>query len=182
MSRSIIAVATVVLVLTALSATASNTQGFKTGYSHEQADTPLKALSFLTGTWQGRMGQDDFVEEVWSEAKGGAMMGMFRWLNAEGRPRMYEILTITSDGADVFLRLRHFSAEMIAWEERDAPIVLKMRGAEQGRAEFVNMNEAAALSRIVFFSAEDDGLGIDVLFKEESGRPALHFRMKDAAR
>lgn len=145
-----------------------------------EADDPLAPLAFLAGTWQGTMGENDFVEEVWSEANGSGMMGMFRWLNPQGRPRMYEILTLSSEGEDVLLRLRHFTAEMVAWEERQSPVVLKMNETDDRRAAFVNVDEQAALERIVFFAADDDGLGIDVLFRAESGRSDLKFEMKRA--
>lgn len=152
---------------------------FQSTTPQETKPADLANFAFLTGTWQGEM-NGEFVEEVWSEAQGGAMMGMFRWLHASGTPRMYELLTINRQGDDVFLRLRHFNAAMVAWEEKDAPVVLKLAtpGAEDkaGRAVFENVSDDARLARIVFHQPKPNELGIDVEFRAESGAQPLHFR------
>jgi len=138
----------------------------------------LAPVAFLVGTWQGTMGHDDFVEEIWSEPRGGHMMGMFRWVSGEGQPRMYEILTLSRVEDDILLRLRHFSPDMIAWEERDAPVVLRMRDAVEGRAVFANVNTEDRMERIVFHRDGERGLKIDVEFREGAGQPPLHFTFR----
>jgi hypothetical protein len=140
----------------------------------------LAAFEFLVGTWRGEM-DGGLVEEIWSRPEGNAMMGMFRWLNAEGRSRMYELLTISREGDETFLRLRHFTSSMVAWEEKDAPVVMKLVESSTGRALFENVNEADRLERIVFHQPEAGKLAIDVEFSEESGRAPLNFRF-DAVR
>lgn len=168
----------VVLLAVALAGWFLSARGASSTADVDEISDALAPLAFLTGAWQGTMGENDFVEEVWSEASGGGMMGMFRWLNPEGRPRMYELLTLSTEGQDVLLRLRHFTAEMVAWEERDSPVVLRLAETKPGRATFVNRNETAALERIVFFTTEEGRLGIDVLFQADSSRSDLNFRLK----
>ncbi|HRP63167.1 MAG TPA: DUF6265 family protein [Phycisphaerales bacterium] len=158
---------------------ARQTPTFQSTLPQETKPADLADFTFLTGTWQGEM-NGEFVEEVWSQAEGGAMMGMFRWLHASGTPRMYELLTITRQGDDVYLRLRHFNAAMVAWEEKDAPVVLKLAkpdaADQRGRITFNNVANDERLSRIVFHQPKPNELGIDVEFRAESGAQPLNFR------
>jgi hypothetical protein len=150
-----------------------------TGISAEPdaAENPLSELAFLAGTWRGEM-SGGVVEEIWSEPAGGAMMGMFRWLSPEGRARMYEMLTISREEDGVRLRLRHFTSAMIAWEEKDSPVVLKLASSQPGRAVFTNESDGGSPLRITFHQPGEGELAIDVEFHEESARPPLAFRLR----
>lgn len=143
----------------------------------ERIETPLAALTFLTGTWRGKM-NGEFVEEIWSTEQGGAMMGMFRWLGANGQPRMYELLTISREEEATFLRLRHFNSKMVAWEEKDSPVVLRLTESTPGRAIFTNVNEEDRMKRITFNQPQKGELEINVDFGE--AREALAFRFDRA--
>jgi hypothetical protein len=144
-----------------------------------RAEGELAEFSFIVGTWRGKK-DGELVEEIWSKPHGNAMMGMFRWLNAEGRSRMYELLTISREGDETFLRLRHFSPAMVAWEEKDAPVVLKLTEVAHGRAVFVNVSETDRMERIVFHQHDVGTLAIDVEFRAESGRAPLNFQFEAA--
>lgn len=141
---------------------------------------PLADFAFLVGTWQGEMG-GDFVEEIWSAPRAGAMMGMFRWTAPDGTPRMYELLTITHEDDQTILRLRHFTSSLVAWEEKDAPIQLHLTESAPNAARFVNHAEEQRLESISFARTDDEGLAIDVAFRESSGRPPLNFRLAQPA-
>lgn len=158
---------------------ARQTPTFQSTSPQETNPADLADFTFLTGTWQGEM-NGEFVEEVWSQAQDGAMMGMFRWLHTSGTPRMYELLTITRQGDDVYLRLRHFNAAMVAWEEKDTPVVLKLAqpdaADQRGQITFDNVANDERLSRIVFHQPKPNELGIDVEFRAESGAQPLNFR------
>lgn len=146
------------------------------------SDAPADDLAnfhFLVGTWRGELG-GGLVEEIWSQPQGNAMMGMFRWLNADGGTRLYELLTISREAEATYLRLRHFTSEMIAWEEKDAPVVLKLTESSTGRAVFVNESPEERLERIVFHQKEPGRLAIDVVFREGSQSGPLNFRFTAA--
>ncbi len=49
-------------------------------------------LSWLTGSWLGKNGQDP-VEEYWSPLGGNSLMGMFRWVK-DGTVSFYELEAI----------------------------------------------------------------------------------------
>lgn len=139
----------------------------------------LDDLKFIVGTWRGEK-DGGLVEEVWSRPHGNAMMGMFRWLNAEGRSRMYELLTISREDDETFLRLRHFTPKMIAWEEKDTPVELKLSESSDLRVVFVNVSESDRMERIVFHQPEAGKLTIDVEFREAADRAPLRFQLSAA--
>lgn len=142
-------------------------------------DTPLAAFEFLVGTWRGEF-NGEFVEEIWSAPHGNAMMGMFRWLNADKLSRMYELLTISREGDQTFLRLRHFTRAMHAWEEMDKPVEMRLAEQTDGRAVFTIIGDEGRLERIVFSRPERGRLAIDVEFRAASETPALNFRFRGA--
>ena len=125
----------------------------------EQAPAPaepvarrsLADVAFFEGRWVGKVG-DNVVEEQWSGARGTSMMGMFRWLVADGSPYMFELMTMTQEEGGVVLRLRHFGAGLEAKEEKDKPMVMRLGEAEAGkRAVFVAEPGAAGqASRVIY--------------------------------
>ena len=80
---------------------------------------PIEAASWLEGRWVGT-GMGGEVEEVWSPAAGGQMVGHFTY-SRDGQPVFYEILLIRpdKDGAGLEMLVKHFNADFTAWEEKD---------------------------------------------------------------
>jgi hypothetical protein len=76
-------------------------------------------LAWLTGNWQGRVG-DDWVEENWGSLRGNSLVATFRWVK-NGQVLFYEIEVLEQDGDLVFLRIKHFDAKLVGWEERERP-------------------------------------------------------------
>ena len=76
----------------------------------------LADMAWLSGHWTGSA-LGGFVEEIWSEPRGGAMMGMFRHLR-DGKPTFYEFLTIVEVDGSLALRLKHFNPDHTGWEEK----------------------------------------------------------------
>jgi hypothetical protein len=60
----------------------------------------LDALAFLEGVWKGQSGKDS-IEERWTDAAGGAMLGVSRTL-ASGKMVAFEFLRIESRPEGVF--------------------------------------------------------------------------------
>ncbi|MBY0312052.1 MAG: hypothetical protein K2W85_08280 [Phycisphaerales bacterium] len=137
----------------------------------------LKPLAFLAGAWSSDSG-GSLTEEHWSSPHGTSIMGMFRWCKPDGTPSMFEILTITAEPEGVLLRLRHYSPVLVAKEDKDKPLVLKLDSVKDNKAVFVAHADTGKLSRITYHAAEADRLSIDVAFSEESKRPPLRFNLK----
>lgn len=77
----------------------------------------LEDVAFMTGHWQHE-GEAYYFEEIWSAARGDNMMGMFRFVQA-GEGVFYEMMIIEAVESDVVLRLKHFNAGLIGWEEKE---------------------------------------------------------------
>lgn len=139
----------------------------------------LDTLGFLAGSWTGDM-SGSYVEETWSRPQGTSIIGSFRWLKKDGTPSMFEMLAITREDDAVRLRLRHYSGKLIAKEDADKPLTLKLTESSATRAVFEAEKDAGDLERIVY-AVESGVLAIDVEFKPEEGksaRDALKFRLK----
>ena len=75
-------------------------------------------LDWMVGDWHGKIGVDT-VEEHWTRARGGTMMGMFRWVNGD-HVKFYEFMLIETQGdGTVILRIKHFNSGLEGWEEKD---------------------------------------------------------------
>lgn len=122
----------------------------------------MSHVHFLEGKWSGSQGEN-LVEEHWSQAAGGQMMGMFRWLNGESI-QFYEFMTIAETDAGVELRIKHFNDDLSGWEEKDAYVPFRLTFADENRATFMQSGkdpvqwliyERSGDEMIVYFLNED---------------------------
>lgn len=150
----------------------------------EPAAPTIALAAMLEGAWVERRAQasgTSHVEELWSAPAGDNVMGSFRWLAPDGSAAMYELLVITQEEQGLFLRLRHFGAELAAWEERDEPKTLRLARAEPNRLVFEAHAHCGDLARVTYDRSEQDVLAIEVAFVEGGGRPPLRFRLRRRA-
>lgn len=85
-----------------------------------QKSPPAKIsdIAWLAGRWSGT-GLDGFSEEVIAPPISEQMMGMFRQTDATGSILFYEFYLITEIDDSLVLRIKHFSNNLVAWEEKD---------------------------------------------------------------
>lgn len=144
-------------------------------------DAPrLADAVFLAGAWAGAFG-DDRVEEHWSRPDGTSILGMFRWLRADGSPLVFEILTITQEQQDVLLRLRHFDARLQPWPSETVPITLRLAEAGENSAVFRAVESEKNLAAVKYARPTPDELTIAVEFQGEPPREPLHFHLTRTA-
>jgi hypothetical protein len=79
----------------------------------------LADLEWLVGTWSGAGIENAPAMEAWSPAADGQLVGHFRQLHADGKIWFYEIMTLVPRGDSLELRLKHFNADLTAWEEKN---------------------------------------------------------------
>ncbi|MCP3915664.1 MAG: hypothetical protein GY711_08925 [bacterium] len=91
-------------------------------------------VAWIAGSWTGEAFGGTF-EEVWTPPTGGSMLGLFK-LKRDGRPWMYEIQVIVEEEGSLVLKLKHFSAELHGWEEKDAFVSFPLVKIEDGVAQF----------------------------------------------
>lgn len=123
---------TIILILNVLSLrndVFSHSQGTSSVLKSEETDTAPRAtiadVSWIAGHWQGEM-FGGLAEEIWSPPVGGTMMGMYK-LVRDGKVVFYELMIIAQDSNGLVLKLKHFNADLTAWEEKtetvDFPLI-----------------------------------------------------------
>lgn len=136
-----------------------------------QAEGAFRGLEWMVGTWRGA-GLGGECEEVWSTSSGGAMMGMFRLIK-DGQVSFYEIITITELEDRPHMRLKHFGADLVGWEERQ----------ESVEFPFVSKSsDTLVFEGIAYHKDGDDGLNIEVELNrtdDVSRRELLRLRRMD---
>lgn len=91
----------------------------------------LDQLAWLAGRWEGEL-SGERMEEHWSAAEGGLMMGMFRLMSRDGQTRMLELETLRQTATGVELRFRHFAPDLEPREEKgQTPTVILTELTEQ---------------------------------------------------
>ena len=76
----------------------------------------LKDASWLVGSWTGTAFDGRF-EEVWNPPSAGTMVGLFKLLGDDG-VAFYELLLLSVEEGTLSLKVKHFSADFSAWEEK----------------------------------------------------------------
>jgi hypothetical protein len=135
----------------------------------------LADVAFMAGHWTG--GEDgDLSEEIWSPAHGDSMMGMWRYVQ-NGATRIYEILTLTAEGGNVVLRIRHFDPRLVAREEKDRPVTLPLVAKKEGEAVFEGPEHGVPGTVRLTYRREADG-GLVSILEKKGSRQEFRFRKR----
>jgi hypothetical protein len=130
------------------------------GFQSALADNPKPAtmadVAWLAGIWQGEMGEG-LTEEHWSQPSGDSMMCMFRFIKA-GQPVFYEFLTLERREQGLVLHLRHFHPKLVAWEEKDAPLLFAITKATANEVVFERIDSIAVKVKITYKLVAPDRL------------------------
>lgn len=97
-------------------------------------DGQVEDLAWMHGQWQGS-GLGGTCYEAWQKPAGGTMMGMFK-LVKDAKIVFYEFLVITKNEGRIEMQLKHFTPDMIGWEEKDKFISFKLIKMENQKAYF----------------------------------------------
>jgi Domain of unknown function (DUF6265) len=132
----------------------------------------LQDLSWLAGHWVGKTGKGAHIEEMWMPARGGLMIGSFRWEQGNGR-WLFEFMSLEASAADagrLTLRLKHFDRAFTGMEERTASTTFTSTERTPSRVVF-ELREDARVVRLAYVRTGPDAL--TVTFDEtEPGKPA----------
>lgn len=152
------------LVLTlAISATASaqvkNTENtFKLAEGQMSAKATIADISWLSGAWSGT-GLGGVSEETWSKPNNGVMVGTYR-LIINNKPIFYEMMWMMEVEGSLILRLKHFSPELVGWEEKDKTVDFKFVDRQGDRMRF---------SGLTFEKVGDKKLNIYLALRQKDG-------------
>lgn len=123
------------------------------GESHPEAT--LDDAHWLVGSWRGTAFGKRF-EETWNPPSAGSMVGMFKLFGDDGAS-MYELMIMTVEDGTLSLKIRHFSADFTAWEEKDEDVALRLVKKD---------DDALHFGTISFYRRGDDRIDAYVLFED----------------
>lgn len=89
---------------------------------------------WLAGRWEGVAFGQRF-EEYWSEPSAGSMLGTFKLIGEEG-VQFYELMEIAVSGGRLGLKVKHFSADFSAWEDKPDYVHFKLVAIEPDALHF----------------------------------------------
>jgi hypothetical protein len=95
----------------------------------------IDAAAWLAGQYVGS-GLGGEVEYQWLPPRAGAMLGTFRLINKDGRTAFSEILQLAEVEGTLSLRVKHFTAELVAWEEKDKFVEFRLVAAAADELRF----------------------------------------------
>lgn len=94
----------------------------RTGHTYTLADgeqrpaATLEDAALLVGSWTGTAFGSQF-EAVWNPPSAGSMVGLFKLFDDDG-VGFYEILMMSVEDGTLSLKVKHFSADFVAWEDK----------------------------------------------------------------
>ncbi len=137
-----------------------------------EAGRSIGEVAWIEGKWRGTTGSGS-IEEIWSAPEAGTMTGMFRWTR-NGKLFIYEFLAIEEAEGELVMRLRHFSPGLVAWEEKDAPVSLRLVELDGQRAVFDTESEEKQVR--ITYSRDSEGLLVVLETEEKDGPRRSEFR------
>ena len=118
----------------------------------------LGGMAWLAGSWTGE-GLGGQVEEIWSPAQAGAMMGMFRLLR-DGQTAFYELMTLVEENGSLVLRVKHFNPDLTGWEDKGESVDFALVAVDGDRFLF---------DGLTFHRRADDAMTIHVVISSKDG-------------
>lgn len=89
---------------------------FGLGEGESRPAATIEDAAWLAGSWTGTAFGKQF-EEHWNPPSAGTMVGLFKLMDDNG-VSFYEILLLTEEEGTLSLKVKHFSADFTAWEEK----------------------------------------------------------------
>lgn len=141
-----------------LSASEPLTEHIRKLGSSQPTPTTIENMKWLAGTWRGK-GMGGEVEEIWSEPQNGVMMGMFRFMQ-DGKLQMLEMMTLAEKDGVISLKVKHFSPDLVAWEEKEKFVEFP----------WIEKDDKGCYFEGITFAPEGNKLAIYVAMKGKEGK------------
>jgi len=98
----------------------------------------LEDAAWLAGSWQGTAFGKQF-EETWSAPSQGSMVGMFKLFDEDG-VEFYELMLLSVEEGSLSLKVKHFTAEFIAWEDKPDFVNFKLMKKDSDALHFSGLS------------------------------------------
>lgn len=124
--------------LAASAAEPASAHTFKLAEGESAPNASIDQVSWLVGNWTGQAFGKPF-EEVWNPPSAGTMVGMFKLLGDDD-VEFYEILLLTEIDGTLSLRVKHFTRDFIAWEEKEDFVDFRLVKIEPDAVHFKGLS------------------------------------------
>lgn len=100
----------------------------------ERPAATLEDAAWLAGSWTGT-GFGKRFEETWNPPSAGSMVGLFKVFDDDG-VSFYEIMLLMVEEGSLSLKVKHFSADFTAWEEKGDHVNFRLVKLEDDALHF----------------------------------------------
>ena len=172
MSKRIAALIALILVCstTARAAEPRTEHTYQLGPDGPRPAASLEDASWLVGSWAGT-GFGQQFEPVWNAPSAGSRVGLFKLFSDDG-VAFYELLLLVVEDGTLSLKVKHFSADFTAWEEKDDYIEFRLVKID---------DDALHFGGISFYKRGDDAIDEYIFMKNAEGireEPLVYQRRK----
>lgn len=129
-----VALALIVFVASAAAQSPRTEHTFNLDDPDNPPSATLDDVGMLVGSWRGTAFGGTF-EEVWNPPSADSMVGFFK-LMADDKVVLYEILLIREEEGTLNLKVKHFSDDFTAWEDKAEYVNFRFIRAEEGAVHF----------------------------------------------
>ncbi|MEP5937595.1 MAG: DUF6265 family protein [Erythrobacter sp.] len=106
----------------------------------ESPPATIEHMDWLVGQWVGTGIQGAPAQESWLPPVGGTMVGTFvqqvATENGDGEIMFTEHMYLMEEDGSLALKLKHFNADLTAWEEKDDMVTFRLVAIEECAAYF----------------------------------------------
>lgn len=134
-----IVVTTTVVSSSAVVAQIQNTEHTYKSGDAERPPATLADVAWLTGSWKGTAFGNSF-EEVWNPASAGSMVGMFKVFDEKDGVSFYELMLLVEHDDSLVLKVKHFTEDFVAWEDKPDYISFPLVKLEQNAIHFSGLS------------------------------------------
>lgn len=129
--------------------------------AEDVSETPsrleISDLAWLQGCWAGEaLGGES--SECWMAGPDGRLTGMFQ-LYSDGKQEFTEIFVLDDFGDGPELRLKHFTSDLVGWEEKDEHLTFRLLETSTSHAVFKSLR----------FRCSGDALDIELDMRMSDG-------------
>lgn len=124
----------------------------------------LSDVSWLVGSWQGTAFGSQF-EEVWNPGSVGSMVGMWKLFDAVKGVHFYELMLLKEQGDGLVLKVKHFSADFVAWEDKEDAVTFRLIKVEKDAVHF---------SGLSFYKKSEDDIEGYIVMSQKDGKKVEH--------
>ena len=135
--------------------TAKTEHTYKLDDSESRVPGTLDDVAWIVGSWAGE-GFGGTFEETWNSASLGTMVGMFKVMG-DGEISFYELMLLAEEEGSLSLKVKHFSADFAAWEDKEDYLNFRLVKAEDAAVHF---------SGLSFYRINDDEMHSYLTFRD----------------